>query len=619
MVVKAHYYEGISALQLFSNDAISLLEQFNRKYPENIYIFEINYRIGKYYFQKEDFEKAQKWLQQVPVREVDKEDKEELLFKLGYASLQNLDNDIAYSAFRDSKDGNGPYAMPSLYFYSHLSYLKNANQIALEGFLKLQNDSTFCGVAPYYIAQIYQKQGQYDEVINMAPSVLKCSQVDNEADVNHIIGNAFYKTGKYQEAIPYLENFSKNGKISRDDAYELGYAYYKTKQYEKAIKQFDKVTRVADSITQIAMYQIGECYLNQDKLLPARSAFERASQMNYMKEVQEDALYNFAVLSFKADINPYDESVRAFEEFLAKYPNSSRKKDVYQYLVNVYTNTSNFAKALESIGRLPNLDVKLKKVYQTIAYNYGVDLFEKQQFIDAIKTFKMVDKYPIDPQMVALAKYWSADALLRTGQTDAAISIYREFMASPASNALPEKTDAYYNIGYGYLKKNDLDKAIESFRMFLQSTPKDEAKKIDACFRVADCYYVREQKDDNLLAIQYYNEAFKMNTEYNDKALYYVSKAYGYNGQITDKIDALNRLIKGYGSSKYLMRGRYDLGWAYMSIKEYPNALKIFKEFIYDYPNNQFVVDVKLAIADIYFKEGNYKSAETEFLQILND
>jgi len=619
MVLKAHYYEGVSALELFNNDGITLLEQFNKKYPENIYTQVINFRVGRYFFQKEDFEKAQKWLQQVPVKELEKNNKEELLFKLGYASLQNLDTEIAYSSFRDAKNGVGPYALPSLYFFSHLSYLKNANQIALEGFLKLQKDSIFCSVAPYYIAQIYQKQGQYEEVINMAPSVLKCTQVDNEADVNHIIGNAFYNTGKYNEAIPYLENFAKNGKPKRDDAYELGFAYYKTKQYEKAVKQFDKVTRVADSITQIAMYQIGECYLNQEKLLPARSAFERASQMSYMTDVQEDALYNFAVLSFRVDINPYDESVRAFEEFLKKYPNSNRKKDVYQYLVNVYTNTSNFAKALESITRLPNLDIKLKKVYQTVAYNYGVDQFEKQLFSEAIKTFKLVDKYPIDPQMVALAKYWSADAQLRNGQTDAAISTYREFITSPASNALPEKIDAYYNIGYAYLKKNDLNKSIESFRIYLQSSPKDDLKRIDACFRVADCYYVREQENDNLLAIQYYNEALKMNTDYNDKALFYVSKAYGYNGQVSDKIDALNRLIKGYSSSKYLMRGRYDLGWAYMSIKEYPNALKVFKEFIYDYPTNQFVVDVKLAIADIYFKEGNYKSAETEFLQILND
>ncbi len=30
MVVKAHYYEGVSALELFNNDAIPLLEQFRR-------------------------------------------------------------------------------------------------------------------------------------------------------------------------------------------------------------------------------------------------------------------------------------------------------------------------------------------------------------------------------------------------------------------------------------------------------------------------------------------------------------------------------------------------------------------------------------------------------------
>ena len=42
-----------------------------------------------------------------------------------------------------------------------------------------------------------------------------------------------------------------------------------------------------------------------------------------------------SVISFEIDINPYDESVRAFENYLDRYPNSTRKKDVYQYLINV--------------------------------------------------------------------------------------------------------------------------------------------------------------------------------------------------------------------------------------------------------------------------------------------
>ncbi|MCX8486024.1 MAG: hypothetical protein ORN53_02395, partial [Crocinitomicaceae bacterium] len=107
--------------------------------------------------------------------------------------------------------------------------------------------------------------------------------------------------------------------------------------------------------------------------------------------IQEDALYQFAVISFKVDINPYDESVRAFENYLARYPNTKRKSDVFQYLVNVYTTTSNYAKAIESLDKLPSMDAKLKRVYQTVAFNYGVELFQKNEYNDAMSAFKLVE------------------------------------------------------------------------------------------------------------------------------------------------------------------------------------------------------------------------------------
>src|SRR5690606_19534438 len=51
-VVKAYYYEAISALELYNNDAIPLLLDFNRPYPESIYKKEIYFRLGKYYYGK---------------------------------------------------------------------------------------------------------------------------------------------------------------------------------------------------------------------------------------------------------------------------------------------------------------------------------------------------------------------------------------------------------------------------------------------------------------------------------------------------------------------------------------------------------------------------------------
>ena len=238
-MVKAYYYEGISALELYNNDAIPLLDAFNKAYPDNIYKNKIALKIGNFHFQNEDFESAQLAYSKVPVREVESDEKEEVLFKMGYSAFQNGDLESSYDAFRDVKDGSTQYAKPSLYFYSHISYTKNALQVALEGFQKLRTDSTFCGVVPYYIAQILHKQGKFQEVIDLAPTVLSCSVVNNEADIQHIIGDAYYQLAKYTEAIAYLEKYHAKSKGSRDDFYELGFSYYKTNQFEKAIKNFD--------------------------------------------------------------------------------------------------------------------------------------------------------------------------------------------------------------------------------------------------------------------------------------------------------------------------------------------------------------------------------------------
>jgi hypothetical protein len=49
-LVKAHYYEGMAALKLYNNDAIPLLEQFNKTYPENNFKNEIAIGVGSYHF-----------------------------------------------------------------------------------------------------------------------------------------------------------------------------------------------------------------------------------------------------------------------------------------------------------------------------------------------------------------------------------------------------------------------------------------------------------------------------------------------------------------------------------------------------------------------------------------
>jgi len=613
-VQKAYYYEGLSALELFNEDAIPLLIAYNNRYPENINEAVISFKIANFFFQKEDFENAVIWYANTPLNTVEKDRKDELLFKHGYSAFQLGDRSTALNAFRDVKDGTSQYASPSLYFFSHLSYLNGALQVALEGFEKLKVDPNYSGVVPYYIIQIYHRQMRFQNVVDYAPTVLDSTSLTDISDVYHLLGDAYYKLNRFKEAAKYLEIYYQKAKTTRVDDYQIAYSLYRNEDYDKAIKYFDRVARVDDSLGQIAMYQIADSYQKLTKLLPARSAFFRASEMKTLEKVQEDALYNFAVLSFKVDINPYDESVKAFENYLRKYPESSRKQDIYQCLVNVYSNTSNYSKALESLDKLPSKDTKLKALYQIIAYNYGVELFQKTRYEDAITNFALVNKYAIDPQLVALAKYWRGDAFYRLTKYTESIAEYKLFLGSPASNSLEEKNDAYYNLGYAYWNKELYNDALDALQIYLQGNPKNKEKKVDACLKLADGYYTSKQ---NALAIKYYKETIDLKSDLSDRASYYLAKSYGYNGQLQLKIKALLTLIEDYKDSKYIMNGVYELAKSYKSGSEYDPALVYFRKYLADYPQSPLLIDCQLEIADIHYKQWNYAQAELDFKQIL--
>ena len=611
---KALYYEGISGLELYNSDAIDLLMDYNRIYPENIHRSFINFKIGNSFFQDETYDDAQLWFGKISAADIDSAYREEYYFKLGYAALQNEDPETAIEAFRENLNGNSQYGPPSKYFFAHLCYERGSYQLALEQFLELEKNTDYCGIVPYYIVQIYHKQSNFDAVIEYAPTVLSCKLVSHEKDVNHIIGNAYYKKRNYSDALSYLLKYAKKSRLTRADAYQIGIALFETRAYELSINYLDQVVRVDDSLGQISMYKIAECYQISEQLLPARSAFENASQMSAIPKIQEDALYNFAVISFAVDINPYDESVRAFENYLAQYPNSTRKEDVYQYLINAYSSTSNYKKAIASLQKLPKLDARLKRVYQTLSFNHGVELFQKRHYNSCIAAFAAVNDHPIDSELAALSRYWIADAYYRQNKMQEAIANYKLFISAPASNASPEKVDAYYNIAYAYKVIGSETRASENFRIYLQSNPKDPRKEVDACFRVADYFYLDKE---NALAIEFYEKALAYNTKLNDKALYYLAKTYGYSGQGAVKVSKLIDILTTYPDSKYAMNATYELANTYSSIGNNEDALLYYDNLILDFPNSPFLTQAKIGKANCYLKKWQYEKAETAYLKVL--
>jgi tetratricopeptide (TPR) repeat protein len=613
-IVKAYYYHGMSALNLYNDDAISLLERFNKNYPENPYRNQIYFEVANYHFQKEDYESAIPWYNQVTRSHLDSLDMEIYSFKKGYSFFQQNNYPEAVKSFKEVRYSLGQYGTISLYYYSHLSYMLGQWEEAKQHFHRLKHLPEFTTIAPYYIVQINHKQGLYDSVISYAPSVLDTADLGNYSDILHLLGDSYFKTNQFEPAAKYLALYDNRAKTTRNDDYQLGFSLMKCHQDANAISYLEKAARIDDSLGQSAMYQIGNCYLNVGKLLPARNAFERAANMKSNPILSEDALYQFAVISFKIDINPYDESVRAFEKYLALYPNSTRKPDIFQYLVNVYASTSNFAKALESLNKIPNKDSQLKSVYQTVAFNFGVDLFQKNQMDSAFTVFGWVEKYQEEPEIIAKSRYWRADVLFRKAKYKEAITEYKKFLSSPSATLLDEKDEAYYSMAYAYLELEQLTDALEHFGIYLQGKTLNAEKKLDAMFQLADGNY-KQGKDEQ--AIVYYKQIISNNTVLDDRANFYLAKAYGYNKQPQLKITTLEGLMEKYPASKYIQNASYELAMSYKAQSEFEKAFHGYESYLLNYPKSPKVVNCRIEMADIYYKQWNYAMAESAYRSIL--
>lgn len=617
LYIKALYYEGISALELYANDAIDLLEDFNRNYPESIYKTKVYLKIGKYYYQKKDYKNALVWFSKLKPYEIEADEKDEFYFKVGYAHFQAENYGAAKLAFYEAKEGKSQYAAPSLYYYSHIAYKNQAYQTALEGFERLLPDPKFGSVVPYYITQIYYFQGKYAEITRFAPALLDSIRDQNKSNMQLLIGDAFYRTGKYDEAIPFLEAYNLKEKTSRLEDYQLGFAFYKSGSYEKAIRMFDKVSQKKDSLGQIALYHVAESYLQQGNNAYARTAFEAASLLSLDKKIQEDALYNFAILSYKLDVNPYDEALEALMLYLDKYPNSDRKNEVYQYLVNVYTSINNYESALNSLDRLVNKDIRLRSAYQIVAFNRGVELFQKAEYAKAITAFEKVDKFPIDAILSAKAKYWTADSYYRLKNYKKAITEYRSFVGMQGATESKLSADAYYNVAYAHFMQEEFQFAIEAFRTYLlQGDNANRVKVADATQRIGDSYFVTRNDEQ---AIKYYKDALTISSTNQDQVLFYLAKSYGFTSNGSEnKITYLQDIINNYPKSKYLITAIHEVALEYRFLEQDEKALSYFSQLERDYPNSSLVKEAILNSADIYYKKRDFVKAESYFKRVLD-
>lgn len=617
---EAEYHAALAAMRLTSPDAEYRMQRFIASNGESPRLNEAMFESGLFCYQQRNYTCAIQWFEKTDRLMLSEKSLPEYLFKLGYSHYMRGNKQRAQMLFAELTDVDTDYTSPALYYYSAIAYENGFYRTALDGFERLKGDETFGSVVPFYIVQIYYMDKNYDGILETGPSLIEQAGKARETELYRFIGDAHFQKGNYREAIPYLEKFISNTKLSdRNDKYELAYSYYQTGDYEKATKLFTQVAGRNDILSQNAYYMLGSCYLRSNDKKRAQMAFSAAAGMSYDREVQEEALFNFAKLAYENSYAPFGEGIDALHRYIQTYPNSKNVSEAYDYLISAYMRLKNYQAAMSSLEKISTRDDRLKTAYQKVAYYRAVELFRNKNYQEAVATFtKSLMYQEMNPYLRAQALYWRAESSYRIGQAAAAVADWEAFRQLPAARTLPEYDLVDYNLGYVWFNEREYARALPFFLAFNNKVDFKARADIaaDARNRIADCYYI---KADYPSAITYYDKVIDYAGVDADYAMFQKGFAQGLSNNNEAKVSTLTGLISRYPKSAYVPNALFERGRAYVALEQPARGEADFTNIIAWHTNSQFVPPAIVQLGLIYYNAGDNPKAIAQFKKVIEN
>jgi TolA-binding protein len=616
-VADAEYYRSLAALNLFNPDAEYRMITYIRTHPESPRINDAYLALGNYFYQNKNYRKAVTYLELVNRQELASQQLPEYFFRLGYSLYIRGDKPRALLMFSEIKDIDTEYTPPAVYYFSQIAYEQQMYHTAIEGFNRLKNDQTFGSIVPFYIVQILYLEKDYDQILLIAPDLLKSAPKERKVELYRFIGDAYYNKGNYAEALPYLEEFATGTKISgREDKYQLGYCYYKTGDTDKAIAIFREIGAKDDLLSQNIWYLLGSSYLQKGDKKRAQLGFSEASKLNFDKKIKEDALFNYAMLTYETSYSPFGEVIAAFQNYIDQYPGSDRISEAYGYLVSTFLQVKNYKSAIAALDKINNKDSKLEEAYQKVAFYRGLELFKNLELEASTDMFDKSLKYgSYSTALRAKALYWKSEALYRLGRYEEAKAGYSEFMGIPGSLKLSEYSLVRYNLGYTFFNLKDYSNALTHLKTFEGDVANVKSEVMaDARNRIADCYYITTNYQQ---AITYYDKVIDYGKIDADYAIYQKGFSLGLINDQKGKADILSSLMLRYPSSSYLPDAYFERGRAYLIQEDYNKGEADFNNVITSFPSSPFVPRAMVQLGLLYYNLGENEKAVAQYKKVI--
>ncbi|MCE1198735.1 MAG: tetratricopeptide repeat protein [Marinilabiliales bacterium] len=612
----AGYFVAAARSEQGNSNGGAELKKFVEEQPESPYAGEAYFRLANLSFRQKKYSEVLQMLDKADPATLLPGEQDQYDYTRAVALLETGNPSQAKDYFNRLRGKKGPLGDGARYYWAHICYSEGKYDEALAELEKLQNTPVYFKFIPYYQMQIAFAKGQYNEVAEQGIPLLARAPEDRKFELARIVVTALYRLERYEEAIGILEKYFPGKEVSRADCYVAGYCYEKGDRPEQAISWYEKSIQQKDAISQGTYYQLGGLYMKKGDKQKGLMAFQHASEMKFDAKIRQDALFQYAKATYELDYSPFNESIRAFDRYIAEYPNAKENDLAYNYLVNVFMTTHNYKDALASLDKIKVKSPSIRKAYQRVTLFRGMELFKDLNFQEALALFdKSLASGGTQPQFKARATFWRGEALNRLGKPDEAAAENRKFQSMAGSNKLAEYPLSVYNLGYYYFNNQQLENATECFNRYIGYGVGENDRLLgDVYNRLGDCNYADREFD---AAIQNYQRAIQYHVADEDYSTYQIAFIQGLLQNQSLKIEMLTALADKYPESAFRDDALFETGKAYEKLNDFEKARNSYQQLISAFQDSPLLPKALVQLGLIAYNQNHYDESVAYFKQVV--
>lgn len=468
-------------------------------------------------------------------------------------------------------------------------------------------------------------QKRYREVVQIFNRSLGKSEGDREARRLMLAARAYMMLDRNADALPLFREVERLEPPESDHAFDATYyrllCFFRIEgrhvldQVEAFLTLYEK-SRPRDPKIHTAMLMKAETLYDEGKNVEAAEVYREIDPAMLSEANQPGMLYKRG--RCLAEANDPEAAAKSLGEFIEKYPEDEKVPLALAARGRAYAATGNIAEAMADFDKLitSTKDPQLL----TLAYLEGATIAKESGQLDAMvsRYLDFIKKVPgADQPSVAKASYWAGWGMVKTNRGKEAIPHLKK-----ARELAPDRYTKHAGLllCLVYLAEKNASELIDEVSLAVQ---KDYAVELpEPLIRwTADQAFNGE---DFTNAARFYNLiADGENPDLTPKEVWrFLGKSRLESGDPGGAITAIDHALRVESDSAWRADGLTDRGKALLAIKKYDDATKSVEEGLALRPEGRIGANLHMLRGDILMAEGKPEEAVRSYIlpvQLMDD